>query len=243
MIINTDLLFGLGFIFIMTTLGALCVFFLGSSKNTSVVNGFSAGVMMSATFWSLLLPAVEGSSDMGNFAFLPVCFGVVAGSAFIFIIEKIFSLKNIIDENAKCRRLLLAVTVHNIPEGMAVGFAYGANPVAPGIAFGVALGIGLQNFPEGFATALPVKSCTGSKLKAFAMGTLSGAVEPVFGLIGALLASKLIILQPFALAFSAGAMLCVCVSDLIPDCSEKLWGKAAFILGFCVMTALDVAFS
>lgn len=241
--INAELLIGLGFIFLMTTLGAACVLFAGAVKNASAVNGFSAGVMTAATFWSLLLPAVNGSENMGKLAFLPVCFGVAAGSAFIFIMEKIFSVKNLNDEKARCRRLLIAVTVHNVPEGMAVGFAYGANPLAPGLAFGVALGIGLQNFPEGFATALPVKTCTGSRLKAFALGTLSGAVEPVFGLIGALLAAKLIMLQPFALAFSAGAMLCVCVSDLIPDCSKSWLGKAAFAAGFCVMTALDVAFS
>lgn len=240
--ISAELLFSLFFIFFMTTAGAACVFFFGKIKNAAAVNGFAAGIMLAASFWSLLLPAAEEAENAGLPAVLPVCAGFFAGCVLIFALERFFTRGGEIDEKSKCKRLLIAVTAHNVPEGIAVGVAFCARGFSPELAFGVALGIGLQNFPEGFATALPVKNCYNSRLKGFLFGTLSGAVEPVFGLIGAFLSYYLVFLQPFALAFSAGAMICVCVCDIVPEsCGERL-GAAAFALGFLVMTALDVAF-
>lgn len=255
--INWDLLLGLAFIFLMTILGSAGVFFVKNSLKNHVIYGFSAGVMIAASFWSLLLPAAETAKSLEFAAFLPAAFGVLAGAALIFALDVIFSVKQMPEGKNKCRRMLVAITIHNVPEGMAVGAAYGAiacgiygakmfdmsfNPELYAPALGVALGIGIQNFPEGFATALPVKIACGSKRKAFLMGVLSGAVEPVSGLIGALIAFELIAFNPWILSFSAGAMLYVSARDLIPDSCGVSRGTWAFIFGFCVMTALDVAF-
>lgn len=255
--INGDLLLGLIFIFFMTTLGAAGVFFVKNSLKNHIIYGFSAGVMIAASFWSLLLPAVEGARALNFVAYLPAALGVLLGAALIFALDLIFSVKKLPEGKSKCRRMLIAVTIHNIPEGMAVGAAYGAiacgvsgaglfsftlNPELYAPALGVALGIGIQNFPEGFATALPVKIACENKNKAFVLGMLSGAVEPVSGLIGALIAFELVALQPWILAFSAGAMLYVSARDLIPDSCGVSRGAWAFIFGFCVMTALDIAF-
>ncbi|MDY4186842.1 MAG: ZIP family metal transporter [Candidatus Borkfalkiaceae bacterium] len=255
--INGDLILGLSFIFIMSTLGAAGVFFVKNSMKNHVIYGFSAGVMIAASFWSLLLPAAEGAENAKVAAFLPVAAGVLSGAGLIYALDLAFSVKQMPEGKSKCRRMLIAVTIHNIPEGMAVGAAYGAiacgisgaglfdfsfNPELYAPALGVALGIGIQNFPEGFATALPVKIACDNKPKAFFLGVLSGAVEPVSGLIGALIAFKLVALKPWILAFSAGAMLYVSARDLIPDSCRVSRGTWAFIFGFCVMTALDIAF-
>lgn len=271
--INYDLILGLAFIFFMTGLGSLCVLFLNEQKNGGISYGFSAGVMIAASFWSLLLPAKLQAEQNSGGAFLPLSLGTALGAALIFGLDALFSANALPEGKSKYRRMLIAITVHNVPEGMAVGAAYGAIAQAAilgtaraigavnaaGIsggapfdfsalnfekyapAFGVALGIGVQNLPEGFATSLSIKTYCKSTRRAALLGVLSGAVEPVSGLIGAFLAFKLVYFTPWLLAFSAGAMLYVCARDLIPDGCKSFKGIIFFVLGFCVMTALDVA--
>lgn len=226
----------LGFVFLMTTLGAACVFFTEKCKKYEVLNGFSAGVMLAAGFWSLLLPSYELAKSSGQSVGLIMSAGIAAGGLFI-------ALPDLIKKDTECSsRVFRAVTLHNIPEGMSVGIAFGAPGVAVAGAIGVALAIGLQNFPEGFATALPFVEKHGRK-KAFVYGMLSGVVEPVFGAIGLLLAEYAVAVQPFALAFSAGAMNYVCIRELIPESCTKRGGRIAFFVGFTLMTLLDVIFS
>lgn len=261
--INYDLILGLAFIFVMTGLGSVLVLFFNEQKNGGISYGFSAGVMVAAAFWSLLLPAKTQAEQTSAFAFLPLSLGTALGAVLIFALDAVFSAKSLPEGKSKYRRMLTAITVHNVPEGMAVGAAYGAiaqaalNTEAAGggalfalcaldfekyaPAFGVALGIGVQNLPEGFATSLSVKGYCKSKRRAAFLGVLSGAVEPISGLIGALLAFKLVYFTPWLLAFSAGAMLYVCARDLIPDSCKNFKGISFFIIGFCIMTALDVA--
>ena len=225
----------LGFIFLMTTLGAACVFFTGKCGNYRGLNGFSAGVMIAASFWSLLLPAIELSVGLSQPEWLVLSSGVAVGSFFIAFPE-LFSRSE-----KGGSRVFRAVTLHNVPEGLSVGIAFGSGGVSVAAASGVALAIGLQNLPEGLATALPFVKEKGRK-RAFLLGTASGVVEPVFGVIGLLLAESITVIQPFALVFSAGAMIYVCVRELIPDaCSERI-GRLAFFVGFVCMTLLDVAF-
>lgn len=259
--INYDLALGLAFIFFMTALGSVCVLFFNEQKGGEVSYGFSAGVMLAASFWSLLLPAKSQAEQSGRLAVLPLCIGMALGAALIFALDAFFSASALPPGKSKYRRMLIAITVHNVPEGMAVGAAYGAiaqaalcgegssffnfsaldfEKYAPAV--GVALGIGVQNLPEGFATALSVSGYCKSKTTAAFLGVLSGAVEPVSGLIGALLAFRLVYFTPWLLAFSAGAMLYVCAVDLIPDSRKSFKGVSFFIIGFCLMTALDVAF-
>lgn len=265
--INCDLLLGLCFIFIMTAAGAVCSLFISEQKHNSVACGFSAGVMVAASFWSLLLPAKEGAENIKISAFLPLTAGVALGFFAILGVDALMVALLLPVAKNKSGRMFIAVTVHNVPEGMAVGAAYGvvagaalsSGAVLKGLggfelerfapAFGVAFGIGVQNLPEGFATALSMKSYSvasskdsaKSSAKAVFLGVLSGAVEPVSGLIGALLAFKFAYFAPWLLAFSAGAMLYVCSRDLIPDSCREFGGITAFALGFCLMTALDVA--
>ena len=226
----------LGFVFLMTTLGAACVFFTEKCKKYEVLNGFSAGVMLAAGFWSLLLPSYELAKSSGQSVGLIISAGIVAGGVFI-------ALPDFIKKDTEgSSRVFRAVTLHNIPEGMSVGIAFGARGVAMAGAIGVALAIGLQNFPEGFATALPFVEKRGRK-KAFLYGMLSGVVEPVFGAIGLHLAEYAVAVQPFALAFSAGAMNYVCIRELIPESCIKRGGRIAFFVGFTLMTLLDIIFS
>lgn len=225
----------LSFIFIMTTLGAACVFFTKKCKEFAVLNGFSAGVMLAAGFWSLLVPAAEGARQTGQSVWLIMASGIAAGAAFIALPE-LFNK----DIDGK-KRIFRAVTLHNIPEGLSVGVAFGTAGTSVAGALGVAFAIGIQNFPEGLATALPFTEEKGRK-KAFFLGTLSGVVEPVFGAIGLLLAEYAVFIRPFALAFSAGAMTYVCIRELIPETCVKRGGRFAFFFGFIVMTLLDIAF-
>jgi ZIP family zinc transporter len=249
--------FGFCFLFAMTTLGASVVFlFKGeiSPKIKALFSGFAAGIMLAASVWSLILPSMsQAERYFQNVPFLPATIGILGGCLFLVlldsIVEKMKSDKQAeTDLHKKTRRLFLAVTLHNIPEGLAVGFAFGAAyaaglPSAYAAALGLAIGIGIQNFPEGAALALPMKERFQSNKRAFAWGMASGVVEPLFATVGFFLAAQLQVLQPWFLAFAAGAMIFVSVEDLIPD--TKLFssriGAWSFIVGFCAMMILDVA--
>ncbi len=253
-------IFGICFIFIMTTSGAALVYFFRqgiSHKINSIFLGFASGIMIAASIWSLLLPSISMSSDWGKWNFLPAVIGFLAGGFFLVLIDKIiphFHPGTRCEEGPhsslkKSTKLFLAITIHNIPEGLSVGFAYGAaaslgTDAALISALGLAIGIGIQNFPEGAAVSLPMKIATGSNRKSFLMGMWSGAVEPVAAVLGYFLAAQIEILQPWLLSFAAGAMIFVVTEDLIPD--MKLNNKShtaswGLMVGFVVMMALDVA--
>lgn len=252
---------GIGFIFLMTALGSALVFFFKkeiSPKVNTLFLGFASGIMVAASVWSLLIPALEDAAESwGSWSFIPAAAGFLLGGLFLVLLDKLvphFHSGTNEEEGPrtslkKSTKLFLAVTIHNIPEGLAVGFAFGgalAGGESAGIlaALGLALGIGIQNFPEGAAVSLPMKTVTGSSGKAFLYGMGSGAVEPLAAVIGLLLASALTSIMPWLLSFAAGAMIFVVVEDLIPD--AKLvehphlgtWGAMA---GFALMMILDVA--
>lgn len=250
-------IFGISFIFLMTMLGSAVVFFFKgeiSKKPQAFFLGLASGVMISASVWSLLLPALDlFRFNFNALAFLPAVMAVAFGGVFLVLLDGILLvlLKKKVEKNTSVNkpfRLFLAVTFHNIPEGLAVGFAFGvANMLNdPSLfvgALGLALGIGIQNFPEGMAVALPMKSALKSNKKAFFWGTCSGMAEPIFAVLGYILAFKLQILQPWLLCASAGAMLFVSAEDLIPDSklpdNPKI-GAWGVLIGFLVMMALDV---
>jgi len=245
--------FGFAFIFLATTLGASVVFFFKkeiSYKWNSFIFGLASGVMMAASVWSLLLPSIEQAKNyFGGLAFLPAVLGIVFGGAFIVVLDRLALKKVNNGRLQKSAKLFLAVTLHNIPEGLAVGFAFGAVAGLKSLsayisALGLAIGIGVQNFPEGVAVALPMKKALNSRRRAFLWGMISGLPEPFFAVLGYFLATWLRVLQPWLLAFSAGAMLFVSADDLIPDSKQGrgvsigAWGV---LIGFALMMALDVA--
>lgn len=258
---NTGMM-ALGFciVFLSTALGASLVYFFKndiSLKINTLFLGFASGIMIAASIWSLLLPAIEQSSNFGKLDFLPAAIGFLLGGIFLVLLDKIvphFHSGTNEEEGPhtalkKSTKLFLAVTIHNIPEGLAVGFAFGAAAVLGDTAsyiaaLGLAIGIAIQNFPEGAAVALPMKGATGSRNKAFIYGAGSGIVEPIFAVIGYFLAAYISVLQPWLLAFAAGAMIFVVAEDLIPDAKLNehphlgTWGVMA---GFVVMMILDVA--
>ena len=246
--------------FIGTAAGAACVFFLRKDLKVSVqraLTGFAAGVMVAASIWSLIVPAIEQSADKGKLAFLPAFIGFWLGILFLLLLDHIIPhLHRSIDqaEGPKSRlnrtaMMVLAVTLHNIPEGMAVGVVYaglvsGSSNITAGGALALALGIAIQNFPEGAIISMPLYAEGKSKPKSFWLGVLSGAVEPVFGALTVLIAGLVVPAMPYLLSFAAGAMLYVVVEELIPEMSageHSNIGVIAFALGFSVMMALDVA--
>lgn len=253
-----------GFIipFMGTTLGSACVFFMKSELSISVqraLTGFAAGVMVAASIWSLIIPAIEQSSTMGKFAFLPAVIGFWAGVMFLLLLDHIIPhlhrLSNEVEGPSwKLKRttmLVLAVTLHNIPEGMSVGIVYagllsGQKGITEGAALALAVGIAIQNFPEGAIISIPLRSEGVPKGRAFFLGALSGAVEPLG--MGLTIAASVFILPvlPYLLSFAAGAMLYVVVEDLIPEMSVRghsNLGVIFFSVGFTVMMTLDVALS
>lgn len=251
---------GLTFIFIMTTIGSSVVFCFKkgvSNKINSLFMGFASGVMVSASIWSLILPSIEQSSDLGTLNFLPASLGIILGCLFLVLMDKIIPyFLNKKDKNkeipyklSKSSKLFLAVSLHNIPEGLAVGLAFGNAFIVNEIsafysALWLAIGIGIQNLPEGMAIALPMKEKLGSKTKAFLFGGLSGIIEPIMAIVGILLSSALSKVMPLLLAFSAGAMLFVVAQELLPDAKNENSGNVGswgFIFGFVVMMILDVA--
>ena len=246
--------------FIGTAAGAACVFFLKNELKIGVqraLTGFAAGVMVAASIWSLIVPAIDQSSDKGRFAFLPAFIGFWIGILFLLLLDHIIPhLHRSIDQPegpkshlTRIAMLVLAVTLHNIPEGMAVGVVYaglvgGSGTITAGGALALALGIAIQNFPEGAIISMPLFAEGKSKPKSFVLGVLSGAVEPVFGAITVLLAGLIVPAMPYMLSFAAGAMLYVVVEELIPEMSageHSNIGVIAFAAGFSLMMALDVA--
>ena len=246
--------------FIGTAAGAACVFFLKKELKTGIqkaLSGFAAGVMVAASIWSLIVPAIEQSADKERLAFLPAFIGFWLGILFLLLLDHVIPhLHRSIDQTegpksnlTRTAMLVLAVTLHNIPEGMAVGVVYagffnGSGNITAGAALALALGIAIQNFPEGAIISMPLYSEGKSKPKSFWLGVLSGAVEPVFGGLTVLLAALIIPAMPYLLSFAAGAMLYVVVEELIPEMSageHTNIGVVAFAVGFSLMMALDVA--
>jgi len=249
------------FTWFVTALGASMVFFF-KRINQKVLNsmlGFAAGVMIAASFWSLLKPAIEMSEESGVLPWVPAVVGFLSGGAFLLLVDKLLPHLHLglsIDEaegiSTTWQRsilLVLAITLHNIPEGLAVGVAFGAlaaNP-DPGLlagAIALAFGIGLQNFPEGAAVSIPLRREGISRLKAFNYGQLSGIVEPIAGVFGAYLVLTITPLLPYALSFAAGAMIFVVVEELIPESqngNETDLSTIGAMIGFATMMLLDVA--
>ncbi len=234
-----------------TCAGAACVFFMQGKLNKSLMaslNGFASGVMVAASVWSLIIPALEQSYPMGYFSFVPVVGGIWLGVLFLVIADRFApNLQSATTEGKSM--LTLAVVIHNIPEGMAIGVAIAAylNGV-PGItaasAIALATGIAIQNFPEGSIISMPLGAKGISRAKAFGTGVLSGVVEPVATILTILLASVVTPILPYMLSFAAGAMVFVVVEELIPQMSEGINPKAGtifFTVGFTLMMALDVA--
>ena len=245
--------------FLGTTLGAACVFFLKKTLSESLqraLTGFAAGVMVAASVWSLLIPAIEQSSSMGRLAFAPAVIGFWCGVLFLLLLDHIIphlhrNCQQTEGPKAHLQRstmLLLAVTLHNIPEGMAVGVMYagylsGSTQITAAGALALSLGIAIQNFPEGAIISMPLRAEGMNKPKAFLYGTLSGVVEPIGAVLTILAAQYIIVALPYLLSFAAGAMLYVVVEELIPEMSQgrhSNLGTLFFAVGFTVMMALDV---
>lgn len=249
----------------LTALGASIVFFF-KSIHKEVLNamlGFAAGVMIAASFWSLLAPGIELAEQLGQVAYITASLGFLAGGLFLYGVDKILPHLHIGEETHQAegiktswqRSVLLvsAITLHNIPEGLAVGVAFGA--VASGLSAGgtltgaiaLAIGIGLQNFPEGAAVSIPLRREGFSRMKAFLYGQASGIVEPIAGMLGAFAVMQMQSILPFALSFAAGAMIYVVVEELIPEAQRETGGSKTDIatlgalVGFTVMMMLDVA--
>ncbi len=250
-----------GFTWFLTALGASAVFFF-RSVNRKVLDGmlgFAAGVMIAASYWSLLAPAIEMTEEAGGIPWVPAVVGFLLGGAFLWGVDKVlphlhigYPMEEAEGLQTSWRRsvlLVLAITLHNFPEGLAVGVAFGA--VAAGLpsatlpaAVALALGIGLQNFPEGMAVSVPLRREGMSRLKSFWYGQLSGTVEPIAGLLGAAAVLLITPILPYALAFAAGAMIYVVVEELIPESQLESITDIATVgamLGFAVMMTLDVA--
>ena len=243
-----------------TTLGSACVFFLKDKLNELLQKGllgFASGVMVAASVWSLLIPSMDMAAGMGRLAFVPAAAGMLLGMAFLLGMDRVIPHLHLGTQEAegpktslkKTTMLVLAVTLHNIPEGMAVGVAFagylsGEGTITLAGAAALAMGIAIQNFPEGAVISLPIRSEGQSRLKAFVCGTLSGIVEPIGAVITIAFAGILTPILPYILSFAAGAMLYVVVEELIPEASEgnhSNIGTLGFGVGFVVMMILDVA--
>ena len=252
---------GLMIPFLGTALGSGMVYLMKdrlSDKVEKVLLGFASGVMVAASVWSLLIPSIDMSAEKGNFAWLPAAIGFLLGVFFLLILDTLIPHLHVSDsvpEGIKTDRLkkttmmLFAVTLHNIPEGMAVGVAYaGALSSGSGItlasALALSVGIAIQNFPEGAIISMPLKEEGMSKTKSFLLGVLSGAVEPLFAYLTILLTGLVVPFLPYLLAFAAGAMIYVVVEELIPESqngSHSNIGTIGFAIGFVIMMILDVA--
>ena len=237
---------GVGFIFLMTSLGAASVLFCredASIKSQTGMMGFAGGVMTAATVWSMLLPAIEQTRSEGTLpCWLPAAAGTAAGAAFLCALDALILRLRRGGSAEKSSMLMTAITLHNIPEWMAVGLAFALSGGADGLtaAAALALGIGVQNVPEGAAVSLPLRRMGMSRGRAFSMGVLSGAVEPLFGMLAVMAVSGISRIMPWLLGFSAGAMLYVVVCELIPAADDRR-GLFWYIAGFLLMMILDVA--
>ena len=248
---------GTGFTCLATVLGAGMVFFFKKEMSHTmqkVFLGFAAGVMIAASVWSLLIPAMEMAESRGQSVILPVGGGFVLGRLFLMALDRLLPHLHIGSDEAeglpahwkRTTMIVLAVTLHNIPEGMAVGLSFSVAAREGGALAGavaLALGMGLQNFPEGAAVSLPMKSQGVSRKKAFLCGAASGIVEPIFGLLTVLVAGSVAGIMPWVLSFAAGAMIYVVVEELIPEAQlgeHSHAGTASVMAGFLVMMLLDV---
>ena len=246
--------------FLGTSLGAACVFFMKhdmSERLSRILTGFAAGVMVAASIWSLLIPAMDQSEEMGKFAFVPAVAGFWGGILFLLLLDHIIPhlhRYSVGAEGPKSRlqrttMMVLAVTLHNIPEGMAVGVVYagylaGNAKITVAAAMALSIGIAIQNFPEGAIISMPLRAEGMKVSKAFAGGVLSGIVEPVGAVLTILAAGYIVPALPYLLSFAAGAMIYVVVEELIPEMSQgehSDLGTIFFAVGFTVMMALDVA--
>ena len=255
-----EVLQGLLIPFCGTTLGAACVFFLRKPLGTAVqraLTGFAAGVMVAASVWSLLIPAMDEAAHLGRLAFLPAAVGFWVGILFLLALDRLIPHlhRNAQEaEGPRCRlgrttMLALAVALHNLPEGMAVGVLYagwisGNGEISLAGALTLSIGIAIQNFPEGAIVSMPLKAEGMSRGRAFLYGTLSGLVEPIGGILAIVLAGILVPALPYALSFAAGAMIYVVVEELIPEMSQgehSNLGTVFFAVGFTAMMILDVA--
>lgn len=248
-----SLLAGL-FTFFLTSLGSSLIFIFKNTnkKFLDIMLGFAGGVMIAASFWSLLTPAIDRAEELGYISWLVSSIGFLTGGLFIsltsFILNKIDFKEKQYKDFKSSFLIASATTIHNIPEGLAVGVAFGSLACGvPGVtltsALMLTLGIGIQNFPEGIAVSFPLKRSGMSSMKSFIYGSMSGIVEPIFCMIGFLLSTIVSIILPFLLAFSAGAMIIVVISELVPEASKenKNISTLGFILGFVIMMILDIA--
>ena len=251
---------GTGFTAFMTALGAAMVFLL-RGKNTPnlhrIMLGFAAGVMIAASMWSLLIPAIDEAEEMGMIGWVPAAGGAIAGIGFLLLMDRLlpqlrpetFHLDPNSTTSHRTSLLVLAVTLHNIPEGMAVGISFALaaqqqDPAMVAAATALAIGIGIQNFPEGAAISLPLCQDGMGRGKSFLYGALSGVVEPIFGFLTVLAVGSIQPLMPWLLSFAAGAMLYVVVEELIPEANlsqQNHKGTMGVMIGFLIMMILDVA--
>ena len=257
---NWSVFYGILIPFLGTSFGAACVFFMKKEMGDRLqrmLTGFAAGVMVAASIWSLLIPAMEQVSDMGKLAFVPAVAGFWCGILFLLLLDHIIPHLHRNSQRAEGPRsqlkrttmLVLAVTLHNIPEGMAVGVVYagylaGNTQISAAAAMALSLGIAIQNFPEGAIISMPLRAEGTGKPKAFLGGVLSGIVEPIGAILTILAAGLIVPALPYLLSFAAGAMLYVAVEELIPEMSQGEHsdvGTIFFAVGFSVMMMLDVA--
>ena len=257
---KNEIITGLLLPFLGTSAGSACVFFMKKELSRNVqrmLAGFAAGVMTAASVWSLIMPAMELSAGMGRLAFIPAAAGFWFGVLFLLLLDTVIPHLHMNAEKAegmpsklaRTTMMVLAVTLHNIPEGMAVGIVYagllhGTAEMSAGGAFALALGIAIQNFPEGAIISMPLRAEGKKKMAAFGGGVLSGAVEPVGAILTILFSGLILPAMPYLLSFAAGAMIYVVVEELIPEISEgehSNIGVIMFSVGFTVMMALDTA--
>ena len=250
----------IGLPFLGTTLGAGCVFFMKGKMNRTVqriLTGFAGGVMVAASIWSLIIPAIDQSEHLGKFAFLPAFVGVWAGFLFLLLLDQLIPHLHLNSDRpegapsslGKSTMMVLAVALHNLPEGMAVGVVVagwltGNESISFAAALALSLGIALQNLPEGAIISMPLASGGMKRSRAFGYGVASGVVEPIGAVLTILLAEMMVPILPYLLSFSAGAMLYVVVEELIPEMSEgehSNIGTVFFAVGFTLMMMLDVA--
>ena len=255
-----NIFIGLLIPFIGTTLGSGMVYLLKNRmdpKLEKALLGFASGVMVAASVWSLLIPSIDMAAEQGIIAFIPASIGLLAGMVFLLVLDSVIPHIHInedepegikVDKLKKTTMMIFAVTLHNIPEGMAVGVALAGamngSSISLASALALSTGIAIQNFPEGAIISMPLKEEGMSKNKAFLLGTLSGAVEPLFGFITILLTGLVVPILPYILAFAAGAMLYVVVEELIPESQNGAHsniGTIGFAIGFVIMMILDVA--
>lgn len=257
---NVEVVKGLLIPFLGTSLGSACVFFMKKDLSRSLqraLTGFAAGVMVAASVWSLLIPSMEQSKGMGKWAFVPAAAGFLIGVLFLLVLDHVIPhlhMNSKVAEGprkdfARTSMMVLAVTLHNIPEGMAVGVVFaglihGNGVISSGGALALALGIAIQNFPEGAIISMPLHSEGKSRSGAFSLGVLSGIVEPIGAALTILFAGIVIPALPYMLSFAAGAMIYVVVEELIPEMSEGEHSDIGVIMlsiGFALMMVLDVA--